>query len=148
MEPVNVNEAIEETLVLCSRQLELKGIKIVRNFAAGLPPVSADFQQLMQVFLNFFTNARDAMTGEGTLTVSTRPAGAGEVEITFADTGCGMPLKIMDRIFDPFFTTKPVGKGTGLGLSVCQGIVHKHNGRIEAQSAEGRGSTFRIYLPV
>ena len=147
MEPVNVNEAIEETLVLCARQMELKGVKIARDLEPGLPLATADFQQLMQVFLNLSTNAGDAMVEGGTLTVATRAAGAREIEIIFSDTGCGMPREIMDRIFDPFFTTKPVGKGTGLGLSVCLGIVNKHNGRIKAESEEGKGSKFRIFLP-
>ncbi|MCX5784300.1 MAG: response regulator [Elusimicrobia bacterium] len=152
MEPVNISEAIEETLVLCARQLELKGIKIIRDFAPELPQVTADFQQLMQVFLNMLTNAWDAMADGGVLTISTRltkSAGARtEVEIAFSDTGPGIPGEVINRVFDPFFTTKPVGKGTGLGLSVCLGIINRHNGRIEAQSPVNGGSVFKIYLPV
>ncbi|HAH30981.1 MAG TPA: hypothetical protein DCL44_01565 [Elusimicrobia bacterium] len=152
MEPVNIREAIEETLVLCARQMELKGIKIIRQFAPELPPVNADFQQLMQVFLNLLTNARDAMPDGGTLTISTRLTGPDsakmEVETSISDTGPGLPAEIINRVFDPFFTTKPVGKGTGLGLSVCLGIINKHNGRIEAHSPASGGSVFKIYLPV
>ncbi|MCM2266735.1 MAG: response regulator [Elusimicrobiales bacterium] len=152
MEPVNINEAIEETLTLCARQMELKHVKINRQLTPGLPMVNADFQQLMQVFLNLFTNARDAMPDGGELSIETRllrtPAGVELLMTSITDTGAGISRDILDKIFDPFFTTKPVGKGTGLGLSVCLGIIHKHNGAIKAQSEPGRGSTFTISLPV
>lgn len=151
MEPVNINEAIEETLVLCARQMELKRIKIVRQYGSGLPLVNADFQQLMQVFLNLLTNAGDAMPDSGTLTIKTLPVKASDggemVSVSFSDTGPGIPREIMARIFDPFFTTKPVGKGTGLGLSVCLGILNKHNGTITAESEAGKGSVFTLQLP-
>ncbi len=152
IEPVSVNEAIEETLTLCARQMELQRIKINCQFAPGLPMVNADFQQLMQVFLNIFTNARDAMPDGGELTIATSQAkdqaGRELVSIAVTDTGTGIKPDIVDRIFDPFFTTKPVGKGTGLGLSVCLGIINKHNGSIKAGGAPGGGSTFTITLPV
>lgn len=153
MEPVSVNEAIEETLVLCARQMELKRITIVKRFEEGLAPVSADFQQLMQVFLNLLTNARDAMPDGGTITITTElvtPARDGRawVRVSIADTGAGIPRELLDRVFDPFFTTKPAGKGTGLGLSVCLGIINKHNGNISAQSEPGKGSVFTLHLPV
>jgi two-component system NtrC family sensor kinase len=70
------------------------------------------------------------------------------VEISIIDTGCGIPENNLKRIFDPFFTSKEVGKGTGLGLSVSHGIVKAHGGAIEVESTVGKGSTFRIYLPV
>lgn len=151
-EPVSINEVIEETLTLCARQMELKHIRINRQLAPALPMVSADFQQLMQVFLNMFTNAKDAMPDGGELGIETRllktPGGAEVIMTSISDTGTGISPDIVDRIFDPFFTTKPVGKGTGLGLSVCSGIIHKHNGTIKAQSEPGKGSTFTIGLPV
>ncbi|MBI4351067.1 MAG: response regulator [Elusimicrobia bacterium] len=152
LEPVSVNEVIEETLTLCARQMELKSVRIDRNFAQGLPLVTGDFQQLMQIFLNLFSNARDAMPDGGELTVETNllkdPAGRELVMSTVSDTGAGIKPEILDRIFDPFFTTKPVGKGTGLGLSVCLGIIHRHNGTIKAHSRPGGGTTFTISLPV
>ncbi len=146
MEQVSVNEVIEETLTLCARQMELKRVRIERSFAQGLPMVSADFQQLMQVFLNLLTNARDAMPDGGAITVSTRLAG-GTVEASIEDSGAGIPEDILGRIFDPFFTTKPAGQGTGLGLSVCLGIINKHNGSISAHSAPQKGSVFTVRLP-
>ncbi|HCC47278.1 MAG TPA: hypothetical protein DEQ38_04065 [Elusimicrobia bacterium] len=152
IEPVNVNEALEETLTLCARQMELKRVKINRQLSPGLPMVNADFQQLMQVFLNLFTNARDAMPEGGELTVATSllkdPAGRELLAVSVADTGAGIDPEILGRIFDPFFTTKPVGKGTGLGLSVCLGIISRHNGAITAHSVPGGGSTFTITVPV
>ncbi|HOW90255.1 MAG TPA: HAMP domain-containing sensor histidine kinase, partial [Elusimicrobiales bacterium] len=149
-EPVNVHEALEETLTLCDRQMELKGIKIVKRFGEGLPPINADFQQLMQVFLNLFNNARDSMPDGGAMTIATRLAPGSvppRVEIEISDTGKGIPQDILNRVFDPFFTTKPPGQGTGLGLSVCLGIVNKHNGTITAGSVPGKGSSFVLTLP-
>ncbi|OGS06508.1 MAG: hypothetical protein A2270_07430 [Elusimicrobia bacterium RIFOXYA12_FULL_51_18] len=153
MEPVNISETIEETLVLCARQMELKHIKIVKRFGESLPLVNADFQQLMQVFLNLLTNAKDAMPDGGTITISTLPPspdpdGRRMITVSFADTGAGIPREILDRVFDPFFTTKPAGKGTGLGLSVCLGILNRHNGTISAESEAGKGSVFTLRLPV
>ena len=152
VEPVSLNEVIEETLTLCARQMELQRIKINRQLAPGLPMVSADFQQLMQVFLNIFTNARDSMPGGGELTVATSllkdPAGRELIAAAVTDTGYGIKPEILDRVFDPFFTTKEVGKGTGLGLSVCLGIINLHKGSIKAHSSQGGGSTFTITLPV
>ncbi|PJA17432.1 MAG: hypothetical protein COX65_00870 [Elusimicrobia bacterium CG_4_10_14_0_2_um_filter_56_8] len=152
VEPVSVNEVIEETLTLCARQMELKNVRINRQFAHGLPIVSGDFQQLMQVFLNLFTNARDAMPDGGELTVETSflkdPAGRELVMTAISDTGTGIKPEILDSLFDPFFTTKPVGKGTGLGLSVCLGIINRHNGSIKAHSRGASGSTFTVSLPV
>ena len=152
MEPVSVNEVVEETLTLCARQLELQGVKIVRQLSPGLPLVSADFQQLMQVFLNLFTNARDAMPDGGELTIATAlikdPAGRELLVSSVSDTGAGVDPEILGRIFDPFFTTKPVGKGTGLGLSVCLGIISRHGGYIKAHSVPGAGATFTVTVPV
>lgn len=150
--PVSVNEALEETLTLCARQMELKLVKINRDFGGELPMVKADFQQLMQVFLNLLTNARDSMPESGAITITTRAAhmsnGRDCVNVSIADTGPGIPPGILNRIFDPFFTTKPVGKGTGLGLSVCLGIINRHSGTITAQSGPGGGSVFTLELPV
>jgi signal transduction histidine kinase len=105
--------------------------------------------QIDQVFMNLITNAAQAI-GErergGTIRVAAADR-AGDVEITVADDGPGIPADVIPRIFDPFFTTKDVGEGSGLGLSIVHGIVDRHGGRIEVQSQVGEGTTFRIRLP-
>jgi signal transduction histidine kinase len=125
-----------------------------------LPSVRADRGQLEQVMLNLAVNARDAMPEGGTLTIRTSTADLSEdssrlhpgtksaryVELAVQDTGIGMTTDIRERIFERFFTTKP-GTGTGLGLSTVHGIITDAGGTIEADSQEGRGATFRIYLP-
>ncbi len=108
------------------------------------------------MIVNLLLNANDAIgEGGGTITLTTMlnteggPAGplARAVEIVVSDTGCGIPAADLPRIFDPFFSTKGP-KGTGLGLAVAWGIVEKHNGRIEVESTPGKGTSFRILLPI
>jgi PAS domain S-box-containing protein len=125
------------------------------------PIVLADRGQLEQVILNLVINARDAMPSGGTLAIEAGqhlvPAGSPVREgspppgryalIRIVDSGSGIPVEIVDRIFEPFFTTKGPGKGTGLGLSTAYGVVKQSGGFIEVTSAEGAGTTFRIYLP-
>ena len=125
---------------------------------AGL--VRADPGQVEQVLMNLAINARDAMPDGGLLTLETRPVllepgnatglglPVGEyVSLVVRDTGHGMDDQVKARIFDPFFTTKPAGKGTGLGLAMVYGIVRQSGGGITVETAVGRGTTFRIYLP-
>jgi CheY-like chemotaxis protein len=124
--------------------------------------VMGDSGQIDQVMMNLATNARDSMPDGGTLTISTQLAeiddefkrmhGYGEpgmyALLTVEDTGIGMDNETKQRIFEPFFTTKEIGRGTGLGLAIIYGIVKQHNGYIDVYSELGRGTTFRIYLPV
>jgi signal transduction histidine kinase len=107
-----------------------------------------DGDQIQQVFMNIIINAADAM-GEngGTLTIKTA-FNNGIVEVSFIDTGCGMSKDHLLKVFTPFFTTKETGKGTGLGLAISYGIVQSHGGEIEVESEIGKGSTFRIKLPI
>ncbi|MDB4913341.1 MAG: Blue-light-activated protein [Gemmatimonadetes bacterium] len=113
--------------------------------------LKADPGQLEQVLLNLAVNARDAMPGGGTLTITTthRPnvSGPPGAVLRVTDTGCGMPADVRDRIFEPFFTTKDVGKGTGLGLSTVYGIVIQSGGAIEVESEVGVGTTFTVVFP-
>ncbi len=125
--------------------------------------IRADRGQLEQVLVNLMLNARDAFTGPGRVTVSSRPAVLDEsylpqhggveipmgeyVQLAVSDTGCGMERDVQARIFEPFFTTKPVGQGTGLGLSTVYGIVKQSDGFVWVYSEPGLGSTFKIYLP-
>ena len=113
--------------------------------------VMGDRDQLTQVFVNLFNNALDAMPHGGTLTVRTEirsAAGIPCLTVSVADTGVGISAENLQHVFQPFFTTKPEGQGTGLGLSVSLGIVRNHEGTLEVQSEPGKGSTFRVSLPL
>src|SRR5574340_1287290 len=150
MSRVNVGLLLERCLSLLAHELAERKIACSRSLSAELPEISADPQQLEQVFVNLLMNALDAMTEGGTLTVSAaqREGESHLLEVMVADTGAGIPAQHIPRIFDPFFTTKEVGKGTGLGLSVSYGIIKAHGGSIEAASEPGKGSTFKVLLPV
>ncbi|QLH72938.1 response regulator [Rhodopseudomonas palustris] len=121
-------------------------------------PVEADTNQFDAALVNLVANARDAMDGHGTLTVSvTRSApmpqeaaagSSGFVEVSIADTGCGIPREQIERIFEPFFTTKDIGRGTGLGLSQVYGFVQQSGGTINVDSAIGCGTTITLRLPL
>ena len=115
--------------------------KLARRLAAA--PI--DSMQLQQVLLNLIKNAMQAMTRGGTLTLQTGENDDG-AWLSVADTGGGIPQEQINRIFEPFYTTKK--KGSGLGLMIVQRIVRAHNGRIELESHVGRGTTFRIWLPL
>src|SRR5438105_52933 len=106
-------------------------------------------EQLVQVFINLLTNARDAVADSPRKAIRiTASVGVAAVEVAFADTGNGIPPELERRIFDPFFTTKEVGKGTGLGLSITYGIIKEHGGTISVVSVPGAGATFLIHLPL
>jgi two-component system, NtrC family, sensor kinase len=98
--------------------------------------------------MNILLNAAEAMLQVGDLTITTAAEPEGKVTVTVTDTGCGIAPENLGRIFDPFFTTKDPGKGTGLGLAVSLKLIENHGGTIEATSQLGKGSTFRVILPV
>ena len=107
-----------------------------------------DGDQIQQVFMNIIINGADAMTGNGgTLTIKTDLKN-GAAEVSFTDSGGGIAKEHLSKLFDPFFTTKETGKGTGLGLAISYGIIQSHGGDIEVESQLGKGSTFRIKLPI
>ena len=126
---------------------ELKYKCEVKKEYAKIPDIECLPSQLNQVFMNMMVNAGHAIGEKGILTLRTGTEGE-MVWVEVADNGKGIPPEIVQRIFDPFFTTKPVGTGTGLGLSLSLGIINKHHGRIEVDSALGKGTTFRIWLPI
>lgn len=115
------------------------------------PEVLASGGQLVQVLVNLLANAVFAVREagrSGRVSVRTRPGSAGMARIEVVDDGCGISAAVMPRIFDPFYTTRPPGQGTGLGLAICRAIVTAHGGTITAESEQGKGSTFRVELPV
>ncbi|MDP2810736.1 MAG: ATP-binding protein [Rhodocyclaceae bacterium] len=145
----DLNAGMESTLNVVRNELKYKAE--VKKEYGDLPPVNCVAAQINQVFMNLLVNAAQAIPEHGTITVRSGVEGPrGEwVWFEVADSGKGMPPEVVKRIFEPFFTTKPVGMGTGLGLSLSWDIVvKKHGGRIEVKSEEGKGTTFRIWLPV
>jgi two-component system, NtrC family, sensor kinase len=147
VDELDLNQVAEKTLALLRRQSLFFNIEVVMDLEPGLPPVLGDPSQLQQVFMNILMNAVEAMREKGRLTVATRLGRGDAVEISFRDTGCGIPPEHVDRIFDPFFTTGKDGQGTGLGLSIAYGIIAKHHGSISVHSEVGVGTTFTIRLP-
>jgi signal transduction histidine kinase len=142
----DLNQGIESTLNIVNNEVKYKA-DVVRELAP-LPEVQCMASQINQVVMNLVVNAAHAIGAQrGTIVVRTAQRGQ-DVVLEVQDNGSGIPKDVLPRIFDPFFTTKPVGKGTGLGLSLSYGIVQKHHGRIEVDSELGRGTTFRIFLPL
>jgi two-component system, NtrC family, sensor kinase len=147
---VMLNAVVEETLFLLKHHQRFKRLTLIRELDSSIPPTTGNAEQLTQVFMALMLNAVDAMDDRGRLTVRTRrsPNHSDEVVVEIEDNGVGIPRADRSKIFEPFYTTKPPGRGTGLGLSICYGIVEDHRGRIEVDSQLGRGSTFRVFLPV
>ena len=143
--PVSLNDVVEKTLDLLQPELGNRGLSVKVKLARRLPAAPVDATQLQQVLVNLIKNAMQAMTKGGTLTLQTGEGGDG-VWVSVADTGGGIPQEQINRIFEPFFTTKK--KGTGLGLMIVQRIVRAHGGKIELESHTGRGTTFRVWLPL
>jgi PAS domain S-box-containing protein len=158
--PVHVEEVVRETLALLAANLS-PGIVIEDRLEAGRAAVLGDATQIHQVLMNLMTNAVQAMPAGGTLRVTLNSVGVEAprvvatgtvaardyVVLEVADTGSGIPPKVLERIFDPFFTTKEVGVGTGLGLSLVHGIVTGLGGAIDVATIVGKGSIFAVYLP-
>jgi two-component system, NtrC family, sensor kinase len=156
--PTEVSGVIGKVLEFLEPRFSEGRVRVEPLLAPGLPPVTADADQLHQVFLNLATNALDAMPRGGTLSIRAervvRPhferGGPGRpyLAIAFEDTGVGIPPDHLHRVFDPFFSTKDVGRGTGLGLSISYGIMRDHGGWIDVESEAGRGARLSIYLPL
>jgi histidine kinase len=148
-EPAPINEIIEQALGILIHKIEISGVTLVRDLSPDLPPVTCDFKQIQQALMNIVINGVEAMTRGGTLTITSRFLPKEKmIEVEIKDTGIGIPKEHLDNLFEPFFSTKAEGKGVGLGLSVAYGIIHKHHGLIKVESAPGRGTAFRVHLPV
>ncbi|OPZ60319.1 MAG: Blue-light-activated protein [Deltaproteobacteria bacterium ADurb.Bin510] len=158
---LDINATVEGMLKMLRR---LIGEDIVLNWqpGAGLEPLLMDPSQVDQILANLCVNARDAIAGRGTITISTTKANfdaaacaaspdhlPGDfIVLAVSDDGCGMPPAVLEKLFEPFFTTKEIGKGTGLGLATVYGIVKQNRGFITVASAPAQGTTFNIHLPL
>ncbi len=147
--PVDVKATLEFSISMATPQLRQRA-QLVRRYEHA-PLVMGNESRLGQVFLNLLVNAAQAIpegkVAQNAVTVALRDGEPGWVIVEVSDTGSGIAAEHLSRIFEPFFTTKPLGVGTGLGLSVCHGIITGLGGRIEVESALGKGTTFRIRLP-
>ena len=144
---VDINQIVHTALRLASFDEAFQNIEISSDLAEDLAPVHADEDQLQQVFLNLFLNARDAMADGGTLSIKTLEQDE-KIVIEVGDSGTGIAETDRKLIFDPFFTTKSAGKGTGLGLAVCYGIISAHGGEISALPNAEKGTSFIVSLPI
>ncbi|MEJ7807044.1 MAG: ATP-binding protein, partial [Telluria sp.] len=143
----NLHAGIDSTLNIVSNEVKYKA-DVIKQYGE-IPDIECLASQINQIIMNLVVNAAHAIGDKrGTITIATGNGPDNTVWIDVRDNGSGITREHMSRIFDPFFTTKPVGKGTGLGLSLAYGIVQKHGGSIDVDSEPGRGTTFRIVLPV
>ncbi len=151
VKPVNVNTIIEDTLLLLNRQLQRANVELQTELEV-LPDAVIAADQIRQVLSNLVINARDAMPNGGKLRIRSRHIPGyddlhGWVRILISDTGSGIPQEMIRSIFEPFVTTKGE-RGTGLGLWIVKGIIQNHAGKLSVKSSVGRGTTFKIDLPV
>jgi len=149
IEDHSIEEIIDRTLTIIAHDLEMKEIRLYKEINPNLPKVRCDFRQIQQSLLNIMINASEAMKKGGALTVKAQYSEDDTfLEVSIADTGCGIREEDMKDIFEPFFTTKEEAKGIGLGLSVVYGIITRHNGSIEVKSELEKGSVFTVRLPI
>ena len=160
LEVIDLNTVVSDMEQLLCRLIG-EDIRLTTTLDPELDLIKTDRGQLTQIIMNLAVNARDAMPEGGALTLETRNLYLGDeytrnytevqsgpyVLLRISDTGCGMAAETQPQVFEPFFTTKEQGRGTGLGLSTVYGIVKQHKGHISVDSAPGRGSTFKIYMP-
>jgi two-component system NtrC family sensor kinase len=149
VEPTDLNKTAERVLFLVKHKMDLAQVAAVRAFTADLPHVLCDPAQIEQALLALTINAIEAMPGGGTLTLATAPVPGGGARVEVRDTGVGMDEEVRRHIFEPFFSTKADGDGPGLGLgcAVVYGIVQRHGGTIDVESAPGQGTCFIVTLP-
>ncbi|MDP2977403.1 MAG: ATP-binding protein [Thiobacillus sp.] len=141
----NLHSGIDSTLNIVWNEIKYKAE--VNKTYGDIPDIKCLPSELNQVFMNMLVNAAHAIDERGVITIRTGREGD-QVWVEIADNGKGIKAEHIKRIFDPFFTTKPVGKGTGLGLSLSYSIVQKHNGHIDVNSEVGKGTAFRVWLPI
>ncbi|MCB0012015.1 MAG: GAF domain-containing protein [Anaerolineales bacterium] len=145
VEPADINQILEQVLKLASKHVRNGEYTIRQRLAPDLPEVAVITDQIAQVFLNLLLNALDAIPNVGTVTIVSQLTDEW-VEISFTDTGIGIPQANLQRIFEPFFTTKP--DGNGLGLAICYRIIEQHHGKMLVQSQVNKGTRFTVQLPL
>lgn len=153
--PVEVNACLELCVALLLPEMRRRRVRLHRLLTSGLPAVAGDHRQIQDVFCHLIENALDAMPEGGTLTLHTRvmdPARdervPGWAAVEISDTGWGIAAEYRDKIFKPFFTTKKAAGGMGLGLPIVMETVRAHGGRVSVDSEIGKGTCFRLLLPV
>jgi two-component system NtrC family sensor kinase len=148
MQPTDIALPLRETVALVQGIAEAASVKIREDYPLSPVRVNMDHNEIKQVFINIINNALHAMPQGGELGIRLDSVHDNELVVEFSDTGIGILPDNLDKIFEPFFSTKNSGDGTGLGLSISYRIVHNHGGRIETESEPGRGTVFRVFLPV
>ena len=145
---INLDRLVNETLTFLHHQPLLRGIRLENKVPSDLPSLRADSNQLSQILMNLLLNAAEATPPGGTIAITAAKVKFEEsIEITVADTGCGIPADVLPHVFEPFFTTKR-GQGTGVGLSICQAYVRSHEGELRIESLPNRGTKVLITLPI
>ena len=149
MKTYSLEEIIDRTLNIIDHDLKIRKIRLIKKIKPDLPQIKCAVKQIQQALLNIMSNASEAIAENGIITVSAkRLKNSGFLNIAIADTGCGILKEDVTNIFEPFFTTKEEGQGVGLGLSVVYGIIKRHHGSVTVKSDPGKGSVFRIQLPI
>lgn len=145
LQATDINLLLGQIVDFAANHTDMHQVRVRKEFAADLPLVKVDGDQIRQVAINLILNAGAAMSEGGDLAVSTTMAPDGFVELRFTDTGCGIPVEYHEKIFEPFFTTRP--RGTGLGLAITRQIIELHHGEIRISSEPGRGTCVLVRLP-
>jgi len=143
--PADLAQVLDRSVAMVEREAAAREVTVYKNYSPDIPPFPLDAELMERVFYNLLANAAQATAPGGAVTVKTRPAGD-NAEISIIDRGEGIDPKLMETIFNPFFTTK--ADGVGLGLAICSKIVDQHGGTIAVESELGKGSVFRVCLPL
>ncbi len=146
LQRLDIGPVIRQTVDMVARQASFHDVAVDLGDMKQLPPVKIDAQQIQQAILNLLINARDAMDGRGKISITAATADDHHIVIAVADTGPGIPDALRKKVFEPFFSTKG-DQGNGLGLPAVVSVMDQHNGRVELDSAEGQGATFRLFFP-
>jgi two-component system NtrC family sensor kinase len=148
LEPIDINRMVEEVRGFLEQTIREKQAAVRLDLAPGLPVALSDRIQVEEVLVNLVKNAVQAVPHGGAVVVTTELADHSTLAVTVRDGGPGIPPENIDRLFEPFFTTKEKGVGTGLGLFISHGIMKRLGGSISVQSAPGKGTAFRVELPL